>query len=64
MVQLGFVRNHMLDIFLLRLIDESGLAQLSFSLTTLFREDMAFTSLLALNFTGTGNLETFLCSTV
>lgn len=64
MVKLGFVRNHLLDIFLLRLVDESVFAQLTFPLTSLFCEDMTFSSLLALYLTGTGNLKAFLCPTV
>lgn len=64
LIELRLVRNHLLDFPLPRLIDGSCFAELAFSLTTFFGQNVAFTSLFAFDLTGSGNLKTLFGTTI
>ncbi|SMO62141.1 hypothetical protein SAMN06265218_10742 [Fodinibius sediminis] len=59
-----FVWKHLFDILLLGLIDRGSFAEFTLSFTSFFCEDVAFSSLFTLVFTGTGLFEALFGPTV
>lgn len=54
----------MLDIFLMRLIDDGMSAKLALAFASLFGKNMALACFFAFNFTGSGNFKAFAGTTV